>query len=169
MGSGLGGGVPWQLEIAAWLVLARLPGGAVDFLWSEAVLEHVRRDRFLDTLGELHRIQKPDGLASHRVDLRDHLNGALDNLRFPDWFWENETVAGSGFYTNRIGFGGLVEAFRAAGFGVEALGCRRWDTLPKPRAGCDPSTCCCAAGHAEAPCCALASWRRRRSAVRYAV
>lgn len=113
--------------------LRALPDRTFDFLWSQAVLEHIRRDRFAETLRALHRIQKPEGLASHRVDLRDHLGGALNHLRFADWFWENDTVAGSGFYTNRIGCAEMLGLFESAGFQVELLGARRWEALPTQR------------------------------------
>ena len=77
---------------------------------------------------------KPSGIASHRVDLQDHLSGALDNLRFSDALWESDLFAGSGFYTNRIQYGEMLGLLEQAGFAVEDLGCRRWDRLPTPRA-----------------------------------
>ncbi len=114
-----------------------LPDASVDFMWSQAVLEHLRRGEFLETMGELRRILKPDGIASHRVDLQDHLGGALNNLRFSEGLWESDFFAGSGFYTNRIQYGEMLGLFERAGFAVEALDCRRWDRLPTPRTRMD--------------------------------
>ena len=39
---------------------------------------------------------RPGGLCSHVVDLKDHLGGALNNLRFSQRVWESRTMAGSG-------------------------------------------------------------------------
>jgi SAM-dependent methyltransferase len=106
---------------------------SVDFAWSHAVLEHVRRAEMAPMLRELRRIQRPNGLSSHMVDLRDHFNWALNNLRFGDSFWESDLVAGSGFYTNRLRFSELLGLFEEAGFAPEVVSATRWDELPTPR------------------------------------
>jgi SAM-dependent methyltransferase len=54
-----------------------IPTASVDFIFSQAVLEHVRRDEFAQIAAEMRRILKPDGVASHQVDLQDHLCGGL--------------------------------------------------------------------------------------------
>jgi SAM-dependent methyltransferase len=99
---------------------------SVDFIWSQAVLEHVRRAEFLDTMRETHRVLRPGGVASHRVDLKDHLGGALNNLRLPSSLWEQEWMARSGFYTNRLRCSEILSMCREAGFEVELLGQDRW-------------------------------------------
>jgi len=38
---------------------------------------------------ECKRTLKNDGLASHRVDLKDHLRGSLNNLRLRREIWES--------------------------------------------------------------------------------
>lgn len=113
--------------------LKELPDRSVDFVWSRAVLEHVRRAEFAETMSELRRILKPGGVCSHGIDLQDHLAGALNNLRFPERIWESEFFASSGFYTNRIQYSEMLEMFREAGFSVEVTATRRWDRLPTPR------------------------------------
>lgn len=113
--------------------LRELPAGSVDFVWSQAVLEHVRRRDLFRLLRESRRILRPDGACSHSVDLQDHLQGALNNLRFPEWFWENDAVARSGFYTNRVRFTEMIGLFEQAGFRVDVVGIGRWDSLPTRR------------------------------------
>jgi SAM-dependent methyltransferase len=118
--------------------LRTIPTASVDFIWSHAVLQHVRRDEFLSTLKELRRIQSPDGVGSHRLSIRDILGGNLNDLRFSDRVWESPVMAQSGFYTNRIRYGRLLELFREAGFTPEIRKITRWKTLPTPRKKMDP-------------------------------
>lgn len=118
--------------------LRTIPDESVDFIWSRAVLEHVRRHEFPDTLGEFRRILKPGGASVHRVDLRDHLGGRLDNLRFSDRHWESDLMARSGFYTNRIRHAEMLRLFETAGFEAEVTKTSQWDTLPTPRARLAP-------------------------------
>lgn len=114
--------------------LARLHSDSVDFIWSHAVLEHIRKVEFLPYQRELRRLLKPDGRASHRIDLRDHLGGALNNLRISEALWERDWFANSGFYTNRIQFTKMCTDFREAGYSVDVLRVDRWQELPTPRA-----------------------------------
>lgn len=95
--------------------------GSIDFIWSQAVLEHIRKSEFLDTMLELHRILRPNGVCSHVVDLKDHLGGALNNLRFSEKLWESNFMASSGFYTNRIRYSEMLDIFHQAGFSVEVV------------------------------------------------
>ena len=113
--------------------LRKLQDDSVDFIFSHAVLEHIRKREFLCTQQELARILKRDGVCSHEVDLRDHLGNSLNNLRFSDRIWESDLFANSGFYTNRITFEQMLEMFRRAGFDVEVIEVRRWDKLPLDR------------------------------------
>lgn len=112
--------------------LRDIPSESVDFIWSQAVLEHVRRHEFLQTMQELRRVLRPDGICSHRVDLKDHLGGALNNMRFSSSWWESDRVARSGFYTNRLRYSEIIELFRQAGFAVEVLAIGRWPAVPTP-------------------------------------
>jgi SAM-dependent methyltransferase len=112
--------------------LRTIDASSVDFVFSHAVLEHVRAADLQATLRELRRISRPGSVGSHQVDLRDHLGGALNNLRFPDRFWEAEWVARSGFYTNRVRCSELNRMLREAGFRTEVCRVRRWGALPTP-------------------------------------
>ena len=85
-------------------------------------------------MSQLRRVMKPGGISSHRVDLRDHLGGALNNLRFSRPVWESSLMRSSGFYTNRIRFSTMLGEFRRSGFDVDVLNVERWGELPTPRA-----------------------------------
>lgn len=114
--------------------LRAIPDGSVHFIWSQAVLEHVRLGEFLPFQKELRRILHPGGICSHTIDLKDHLGGALNNLRFREKTWEAPWMAESGFYTNRIRFGQMCRLFKEAGFEVEVVQRDSWPALPTPRA-----------------------------------
>lgn len=113
--------------------LREIPSESVDFIWSNAVLEHIGRHEFLDFMFELRRILRPDGICSHRVDLKDHLGGALNNMRISSRWWEADWMASSGFYTNRLRYSQMIGLFREAGFEVDVAATNRWDTLPTPK------------------------------------
>ncbi|MCH7928982.1 MAG: methyltransferase domain-containing protein [Proteobacteria bacterium] len=113
--------------------LRSIADNSVDFIWSQAVLEHIRKRDFVDTLSELRRIMRKDGICSHRIDLRDHLDFALNNLRFKESLWETEFLSGSGFYTNRIRYGEMLDLFNEAGFRVVVCDVDYWSELPTPR------------------------------------
>jgi len=113
--------------------LRRIESASVDLIFSQAVLEHVRCHEFLETMQECRRILKPGGIASHQVDLRDHLGGALNNLRFWETVWESKLFMGSGFYTNRIRYSEMLELCREAGFTIRSTSTRKWEQLPTPK------------------------------------
>ena len=113
--------------------LRKIPSASVDFIWSDAVLSHVRRNDVLPTLLELRRIQRPDGVGSHHTGFGDILDGKLNDLRFSDRIWESSFMANSGFYTNRIRYTELLRLFRIAGFEPEIRSVSRWMELPTPR------------------------------------
>jgi hypothetical protein len=98
----------------------------------------VRREEFDETLRELCRVLRPGGVASHEVDLRDHLGGALNNLRFTERRWESRAFFRSGFYTNRIRFREMLRRFDRAGFAVALSEVWRWNGVPTPREGMAP-------------------------------
>jgi SAM-dependent methyltransferase len=113
--------------------LRKLPSGSVDFVFSNAVLEHVRAEDFEPTMRELRRILTSTGRASHTIDLRDHLDEALNHMRFSRSRWESPAFAKSGFYTNRLTYRELLDCFAGVGFSVEDATCTRWSSLPTPR------------------------------------
>ncbi|MBI2069097.1 MAG: methyltransferase domain-containing protein [Elusimicrobia bacterium] len=110
--------------------LREIPTNSVDFIWSQAVLEHVKRADFSGLMKELRRIIRQDGLCSHRIDLRDHLGGGINHLRFSEKIWESDFISCSGFYTNRMPYSEMLSCFKTAGFGVEIVSLDRRDALP---------------------------------------
>lgn len=113
--------------------LREVPAGSLDFSFSHAVLEHVRRAEFAGHMRELYRAHRPGSLSRHWVDLHDHLGGALNSFRFPAAFWESRWVQEAGFYTNRLTMAEMIAAARQAGFAVEIQRLIKWETLPTPR------------------------------------
>ncbi len=107
-----------------------IPDGSVDFIFSQAVLEHLRRREVAAILGEMRRILKPGGVSTHIIDLKDHFQSSLNNLRFSEAFWESDFVWSSGFYTNRLRYHEWIEMFITAGFEVEVLSKNEWPAMP---------------------------------------
>ena len=113
--------------------LKTIPSNSVDFIWSHSVLEHIRKRDFDSTMKQLSRILKANGVISHIVDLQDHLDRALNNLRFPEAIWENELFARGGFYTNRIGYSRSLDYMRQSGTQVVFTETGAWEKLPTPK------------------------------------
>lgn len=118
--------------------LRELPDSSVDFIFSQAVLEHVRKHEYTAFIAETYRVLKPGGFSSHRVDLQDHLANSSNNLRFTDKVWESNFFASSGFYTNRLSYTDHVRAFEVAGYAVETLKLDRFDRVQLIRAQLAP-------------------------------
>jgi SAM-dependent methyltransferase len=116
------------------LSLRGIPDESLDLIWSQSVLEHIKEGEFQDVVREWRRIIRPNGVCSHHIDLKDHLGGALNNLRFSKDLWESEFMANSGFYTNRIRYTEMLTIFEQSGFDVEVVNADRWERLPTPRA-----------------------------------
>ena len=117
--------------------LKQIPSISVSYCFSNAVLEHIPKYDFAEITQELFRILKPDGVCVHRVDLKDHLGGGLNNLRFPESVWEGLLFSRSGFYTNRIRFDEMLTIFEQAGFACTLPRILRWQHLPLPRSKLD--------------------------------
>jgi SAM-dependent methyltransferase len=113
--------------------LRKIPSASVDFAWSHAVLPYVRRSEFLPYLQELRRIQRPNGVGSHCIPIKDIIGGKLNDLRFSQRIWESAFMAKSRFYTNRLRYLELLRLFREAGFEPEIVRKIAWKTLPTPR------------------------------------
>ena len=110
--------------------IKKIPSNSVDLIFSQAVMEHIRKKDFEAMNSELYRVLKKDGVISHQIDLRDHLGGGLNNLRFSDSLWESNFFVKSGFYTNRISFDKMVSIFENLSFKYEILNVQKWKLLP---------------------------------------
>jgi hypothetical protein len=120
-------------ETQGFQSLRRLPSGSIDFIFSNAVLQAVRRDEFAPTLKELHRLTHPQGCNVHSIDLRDMMGLSLNHLRFSPRVWESKWVRESGFYTNRLRLAEILELCDDAGFESEVSELNRWPELPVNR------------------------------------
>lgn len=118
--------------------LREIPSASVDFIWSQAVLEHVRLHEFQELNRELRRIVRTDGVCTHAIDLADHLQEGLNNLRFSHDTWESDFFAHAGFYTNRLRYQSMLRHFEEAGFAVDVVRVKRWPQLPTPRTALHP-------------------------------
>lgn len=118
--------------------LREVPEESCDLIFSEVVLEHVPRNDFAPVLSEFFRILKAGGVASHRVDFRDHLGGGWQNLRFSEGLWEAPWFAReSGFYTNRFRLSEILAISESVGFRVEICHREFWPSAPLSRTKLD--------------------------------
>lgn len=113
--------------------LRELPSNSADFIFSQAVLEHIKKSELMPILEELARILKRTGISTHEVDLRDHLSESLNNLRFSDLIWESDIFVKSGFYTNRIRYSEMLTLFEKAGFKITRICKKNWSEIPISR------------------------------------
>ncbi|HEV7268468.1 MAG TPA: hypothetical protein VGN83_26710 [Falsiroseomonas sp.] len=120
-------------------LLAALPAGSMDLVFSEVVLEHVRREAMVPLLLALRRVTAPDGVGLHGVDFHDHLGGALRQLGFSPDFWEGRAVDSAALYNNRIGLSEMLGQFAHAGFAAEAPHRLVWEQPPLPPRGVHPA------------------------------
>ncbi len=133
--------------------LARIPPDSVDLVFSEAVLEHVRRDAMAPLLAALARVMAPGGLALHSIDFHDHLGGALRHLGFSPAFWEGSAVGRAGLYCNRLGLSQVLDIFAASGLSATIIERGLFPATPHQGGGPHPALAwrkddtriCCAA------------------------
>jgi hypothetical protein len=113
--------------------LTEIATESVDWQWSHAVLEHIRRSEFTSTVQQLRRSLRTGGVSSHRIDFQDHLGGALNSLRFAPSIWESSAFRNGGFYTNRLRYSEVVDVFISNGFRLEGSERSQWPELPTKR------------------------------------
>lgn len=104
-----------------------------DLIFSNAVLEHIPRDEMTRFFAASLRALHADGIASHGIDLHDHLGGSMNHWRFSARVWESRWFRSGGFYTNRLPFSALIALARDAGFAIELPWARCWATSPITR------------------------------------
>jgi hypothetical protein len=95
---------------------------SVDFLFSNAVLEHVRDP--LQCIREAHRILTKKGLTAHQIDLRDHrdFKDPLHFLRYSDSQWQERMKKYCSRdplrYMNRLRAQDFLAIFESEGFRI---------------------------------------------------
>ncbi len=113
--------------------LESISSNSVDLIWSHSVLEHIQKKDFIPVQKELKRILKKSGMASHNIDFQDHLNHALNNLRFSEDLWESNVFLKAGFYTNRIPAKSMHSIFQKVGFTIKKESFGKWPKMPTKR------------------------------------
>ena len=106
---------------------------SVDFVFSSSVLEHIRKRELPETIIQLRRIMKKEGISSHNIDFQDHLSNSLNHLRFSERIWESELFYNSGFYTNRVPANELHKIFENNGFEIITENFGKWEDYPISR------------------------------------
>ena len=103
---------------------------SVDFIFSHSVFEHIRLVEVDETIKQMKRVLKKEGVMSHNIDLMDHLDYSLNNLRFSEKIWESDFMANSGFYTNRIRHSEILELFKKNSLDITYHDYGQWQQLP---------------------------------------
>ena len=117
--------------------LRKIEDSSIDYIFSHSVMEHVRKYELNDLIKEMYRILKPNGVISHNINYKDHLDESLNNLRFSERLWESKLFANSGFYTNRIPAVIMHKLFKKNGFNLVEEDFGRWDRIPIRRDALD--------------------------------
>jgi SAM-dependent methyltransferase len=99
-----------------------LADGSVDCVTSTNTLEHIAPDDIRQILRECHRVLRPGGVVSFRIDFQDHYSyfdrriSAYNFLRYSDRSWRlfNPPL----HYQNRLRHRDYIEMLRSAGFAI---------------------------------------------------
>ena len=103
---------------------------SIDYLFSHSVMEHIKLSEIKSLIREMYRVLKPNGVMSHNINYKDHLENSLNNLRFSSFLWESEFISKSGFYTNRIPAVEMHKIFKENGFEFYYENYSQWKRLP---------------------------------------
>jgi SAM-dependent methyltransferase len=110
--------------------IKKIESNSIDFIYSQAVLEHIRVNEVEKYITEFKRVLKIGGSMSHIIDFKDHLGGNLNNLRFPSRIWESKFASKSGFYTNRIRYSQFINLFKKSELNIKILSKEVWKNIP---------------------------------------
>tara|TARA_B100000401_G_scaffold437283_1_gene382524 strand:- start:112 stop:954 length:843 start_codon:yes stop_codon:yes gene_type:complete len=113
--------------------LEKIESNSVDYLFSHSVMEHIRFKELDKYIKEMYRVLKPNGLISHNINYKDHLDDSLNNLRFSFKIWESNLFSNSGFYTNRVPAIDMHSKFTKYGFKMVWEKFGQWPLLPLKR------------------------------------
>ena len=112
--------------------LKNIQNSSVDFILSNQVFEHIKKDEVKPFFIEIDKKLKHNGIASHRIDFRDHLGYSLNNLRFSERFWESEVIRKSLMYCNRLRIDDYVLLLKQRNIPYVITSTSRWSRLPIP-------------------------------------
>lgn len=110
-----------------------VPDESVDYIFSQAVLEHIRLDIFEETVRQTYRMCKKGAYCSHSFDLRDHLGGGINHLRFSKTKWESNLYKQMPNYVNRLGLKQIKDIFEDTGFEIVSCEVEKFDKMPIKR------------------------------------
>lgn len=110
-----------------------VPDNSVDYCFSYAVFEHIRKRVFRETIQEMYRFMRHRGICYHVVDFTDHMGGGKNHLRFPESVWEDEDHYKMDNYTNRIQCSEMCKMLKDAGFEIIGLKKQRYRKFPLRR------------------------------------
>ena len=117
----------------------RVKTESVDILFSHTVLQHIRKKEFKQTMEETYRMLKANGLAFHKVDLRDCIGGKKNNLRFSVEEWESDKFYKMDNYTNRLSCSEICNVLSDIGFVIKKVERQYFDAPPIERTEMDES------------------------------
>lgn len=110
-----------------------IENNSVDFIFSDAVFEHIRKNIFVDTIKEMYRFSKMGGVSYHIVDLRDHMGGGKNHLRFKEAEWEDEIHYRMDNYTNRLTCAEICKICEDVGFREIVVNRSFYNSMPLKR------------------------------------
>ena len=110
-----------------------VPDNSVDYCFSFAVLEHIRKKIFVDTIKEMHRFMRFGGVAYHSVDFTDHMGGGKNHLRFAESVWEDADHYNMDNYTNRIFYTEMRDILSEIGFEIVKVERKFYEKVPISR------------------------------------
>ena len=113
--------------------LKEIKDSSIDYIFSHSVMEHVRKKELENLIKEMYRVLKKNGVISHNINYKDHLDESLNNLRFSEDVWESDFFANSGFYTNRVPALEMHDLFKRNGFLLKKEYFGKWKELPIKR------------------------------------
>lgn len=114
-----------------------VPDESVDYIFSQDVLEHIRLDIFEETIRQNYRMCRQGAVCSHSFDLRDHLGGQKNHLRFPKEKWESDLYRQMPNYVNRLSLSQVKDIFEKAGFEIVSCDVEKYDKMPISRGKLD--------------------------------
>lgn len=116
-----------------------VPDNSVDYCFSYAVFEHIRKSIFLETIQQMSRFMRVGGICYHTVDFTDHMGGGKNQLRFSESIWEDADHYRMDNYTNRIQCSEICELLRDLGFVIISLKKEKYQKYPLKRSKIDAS------------------------------